>query len=93
MKISPITYSNSFKSTNSGSNSKQEHYSPAKIATVAGVGCFGAGFLFDRACAALFKLTRNIKTSLIVNGVVGLGIGAYTYVQAKNAEKAYNAIA
>lgn len=93
MKVSPISYNRyiSNKSTNTSDAKQQKAHitnkplSPAKIGVVAGVGAFGVGFMFDRACAYMFNMMRNIKTSLVLNTTVGIALGAYTYIQAKNA--------
>lgn len=91
MKVSPVSYNlnSTFRSDKAkAQTARQKVYTPAGIGAVAAVGCFGIGFLFDRTFALLFNLTRSIKTSFVLNSLVGLAVGAYTYKQAKNlAEK------
>ena len=92
MNVSPISYNPHIAmcSNQSGKSSKciaSPIYTPAGIVTVAGVGAFGIGLGIDRLCSYMFGMSRNIKTSLIVNGLVASVIGLYTYTQAKSAEK------
>ena len=93
MQVSPTSYNShiSNRSANNFSMASQKTpiaskpISPVKAGVIAGVGAFGVGFLFDRAFAYMFNMMRDIKTSIVLNTTVGLALGAYTYIQAKNA--------
>lgn len=62
-------------------------YPPAAMGAINGACWFGIGFVFDKACKAMFKTNTSNKTSLIVNGLIGLAMGTYTYVKAKKLQK------
>ena len=92
MNVSPITYNNSLSMKSNRQSTpklqKKPHvYTPLQVGAITTAGCFGVGFLFDRAFAYMFNLTRNVKTSLVLNGLVGLAMGAYTYTQANKIAK------
>ena len=95
MKISPITYSQRIP-MKAGVQAEQKQplkkdypfkYSPALVGTLNGICWAGIGFAFDQGYKALFKTKGNLKTSIILNGLIGLGMGAYAYHQAKKLEK------
>lgn len=92
MNVSPVlfTKSVSMKANESQPSGKKEYplkYSPATVGVVNGVCWAGIGFMFDQAYKAIFKAKGNLKTSIILNGLIGLGMGAYAYHQASKLEK------
>ncbi len=93
MNVSPISYNSHITMKANQQKPKMSERmssvisSPAGIGAVAGIGAFGIGLGVDKICSAMFGMAKNLKTSLIVNGLVAGAIGLYTYVQAKSAEK------
>ena len=92
MNVSPVSYNSlvSMKSVQSNSGNKNIHservISPTTMGVVNGVCWFGIGYLFDKACKAMFKTNVSNKTSLILNGVIGLAMGTYAYVKSKQVQ-------
>ena len=64
-------------------------HSPAGMGAVAGIGAFGIAMGIDKICSYMFGLAKNLKSSVIVNSLVGLAIGLYTYSQARKAEQEF----
>lgn len=92
MNISPTAYNprialkaNDTKQPNkmTGKSDYVMNYSPATIGLVNAGGWFGIGLVFDRICKHLFGMTTSLKTSLVVNGTLGVAMGAYAYFNAK----------
>ena len=62
-------------------------YPPAVVGIVNGL-CWGTvGYAFDKGCAKLFGYKSNNKTSLAVNGIIGTGMGIYSYIQTKKIQR------
>jgi len=93
MNISPVTYNRNFSLKSKNVNQpKQERqmigntkipYTPATIGVMNGILWTGIGLVFDKAFSFMFRTERKLKSSLIVNSIIGLGMGTYAYVQAK----------
>lgn len=62
-------------------------YSPATVGIANGLCWAGIGLGFDQAYKALFKTKGSLKTSLLLNGLIGLGMGTYAYYQASKLAK------
>ena len=95
MNIAPISYRTnvSMKADPAKQAAKPQQtdmikrYPPAAFGVINGACWFGIGYAFDKVCKALFKTNSSNKTSLIVNGAIGLAMGAFTYFKAKQAQK------
>lgn len=93
MNISPIAYNNSFSMKSSRSTGNKQNkiniaeYPPAAVGAINGACWFGIGYAFDKMCKLLFKSNMSNKTSLVVNAAIGLAMGSYTYIKAKQLQK------
>ena len=45
------------------------------------------GLAFDKLCSKIFKTNSSGKISLGINGLLGAGMGIYSYCQAKKLQK------
>ena len=102
MNISPISYNSKISLKASSTNQqriKPERqmigntkipYTPATIGVLNGALWTGIGLASDKAFAFIFRSERKLKSSLIVNGIIGLGMGTYAYVQARKDFKKTN---
>ena len=58
-------------------------YPPAVVGIANGL-CWGTvGYAFDKICSKLFGYKSSNKMSLSINGIIGAGMGIYSYVQVK----------
>ncbi|GEM_PF-5263814 len=93
MNISPVNYNPHFALRGTQNNQptpKHEMigntkipYTPATIGALNGVLWTGIGLAFDKVFSILTKTKRSMKSSLFVNGVIGVGMGIFSYVSAK----------
>ncbi len=99
MNISPISYNPrvAMKADNQKSAQKVNEkniypfrYSPVSVGVLNGLTWFGIGLAFDKVVQAFTKSKHSFKTSAIVNGVVGLAMGTYTFIKASNMQKKEN---
>ena len=99
MNISPISYNSrvSMKADNQQPAQKKNEgkiypfrYSPVAVGVLNGVTWFGIGLAFDKVLQAFSKTKHPFKTSAIVNGAVGLVMGTYTFIKARNMQKTQN---
>lgn len=97
MKVSSVKYNPiSLKGPNNNVQSAETQkvsnyrYSPVSVAATTAGGTFIMSYGIDRVINTLFKLGNNRKQSAIFSALLGLGLGAYTYYQAKKDEKANN---
>lgn len=69
-------------------NDKVLKYPPIVIGLMNAFCWTTVGLAFDKLCSKLFKLNSSGKISLGVNGLLGLGMGIYSYNQANKLQKA-----
>lgn len=68
-------------------NEKVLKYPPAVIGLMNAFCWTTVGLAFDKMCSKLFKTNTSGKISLWVNGLLGAGMGVYSYFQAKKLQK------
>lgn len=99
MNISPISYNSRIAMRADAQKTEQKspesnlypfRYSPASVGVLNGLTWFGIGLAFDKVVQSFTKSKHSFKTSAIVNGVVGLAMGTYTYIKARNMQKNEN---
>ena len=79
----PVMKANPVKRKAEPCNDGIPTYSPAVVGVVNGL-CWGTvGYAFDKVCSKLLGYKSSNKVSLPVNGIIGAGMGIYSYVQAK----------
>ncbi len=66
-------------------------YSPATIGVVNGVCWTAVGMTFDKLTAKLLDRPSGTKSSLIINGLLGVVMGVWACAQAKKLQKNANA--
>ena len=58
-------------------------YPPVVVGVVNGL-CWGmVGYAFDKVCSKLFGYKSSNRMSLAINGIIGSGMGIYSFIQAK----------
>lgn len=101
MNVSPISLRNNYSMTSKKSDKKEPtvppmmqhdkinklNYPPIVVGLLNGLCWSCVGVAFDKATSFLFKMKTNPKTSMAVNGIIGLAMGTYAYVQAKKEAK------
>jgi hypothetical protein len=101
MSISPISYGHnniSMRGLEKPTNKPEINQSettmqkiiknPVGAGVTYGLSFAGIGFGFDRLFGKLFGANNSIKSSVILNGIIGLGMGLYTGIKVRNANKA-----
>jgi len=100
MNISPVSYNKALymraNDKKSAANNKEYMmvgkakvpYNPATIGVANAALWMGIGLAFDRALSFLSGSKHNMKTSLVLNSVIGLGMGAFSYYSASKDFKA-----
>lgn len=71
-------------------NEKVLKYPPVVIGLMNAFCWTTVGLAFDKICSKLFKTNTSGKISLGVNGLFGVGMGIYSYCQAKKLQKTDN---
>lgn len=66
-------------------------YTPATIGVMNAALWTGIGLAFDKTFSLITRTDRKFKSSLILNSLIGAGMGTYAYFSAKKDFKAKNA--
>lgn len=77
----------SFADKIEANNEKVLSYPPIAIGLMNAVCWTTVGLAFDKLCSKIFKMNSSGKISLGVNGLLGVGMGIYSYNQAKKLQK------
>ena len=100
--ISPANYNNlaSFRNNNTlqqpqktfaqkieANNDKVLQYPPIVIGLMNAFCWTTVGLAFDKLCSKVFKMNSSGKISIFVNGLLGIGMGIYSYCQANKLQK------
>lgn len=101
MNITPVNYRTNYSMTSKKVDKKEQNtaplmqhdkvnklnYPPIVVGILNGFCWSCLGFAFDKATSFLFKMKTNAKTSMAVNGIIGVAMGTYAYIQAKKEAK------
>ena len=82
-QIQPVSSQPVEQKSNDDIKQVKLNYPPIAVGLINAGVWTGVGLAFDKAYKAIFKTKGSMKTSLILNGIIGAGMGTYAYIVAK----------